>query len=114
MSKASDNANYFVTGAGLYFLMSWAFTFYPAFIFGLFLHQILRDSCNYSELWGFITMVIGTVVIICLWLKEQDTAVVIIYVITSWPFWKILKHLWDNAGEMTTYPLPPVDWWPLW
>ena len=74
--------------------------------------QIDPDYPDISGMWGFIWMLVAYGVIQFMLLTQKYTAVVIVYLITLWPFLKILKHCYDYAGDHDTFPLPPVDWFP--
>ena len=105
----------FWIGVGSYYALSWLFAFYPAFIFGLTICQQTDSSMEeYRELFGLIAMLVAYGLIQIMILTEKYTAVVIVYLITLWPFLKILKHCYEFAGDNDTFPLPPVDWLPLW
>ena len=115
MSKVSEDIHHYIAGAGLYYGLSWIATFYPAAILGLFACQSCEPSSGGGpEFIGLIFMIIGYIVIQALVACEKHIAVAVIYLITLWPFLKLLKHCWDFAGDSDTFPLPPVDWWPLW
>lgn len=114
MSKVSKNAHYYVAGFGLYYGLSWIFTFYPAFVIGLFACQCCERSIDGTpEFIGLVVMIIAYAVIQILITLEKFELVAFCYLITLWPFLKILKHCWDYVGESDTFPLPPVDWIPI-
>ena len=104
----------FWTGVGAYYALSWLFTFYPAFIFGLAICQNTDPELIDPHIPGLIFMIIGYAFIQIMVVCEKYTAVVVDYVATLWPFLKILKHCYDFAGQNDTFPLPPVDWCPFW
>jgi len=119
MSKVSDNAHYYVAGFGLYYGLSWVFTFYPAYILGLVVCQNIDADLIDPYLAGLIGMVIGYFVIQILITCEKYVAVTIIYLFTLWPFihqiyWYFVHLDSGPGGTDECFPLPPVDFWILW
>ena len=83
MSKISNNAHYFIAGAGLYYGLSWIFSFYPAFIIGLFACQLSNSPADGTpEMTGLIVMLIAYGVIQVLFACEKYVAVGIIFSFT--------------------------------
>ncbi len=104
-----------IGGIGLYYCLSWIFTFYPAFIYGLAICQQTDPSmAEYAVFFGLFWMLVVYVLIQFMISTEKYVAVVIVYIATLWPFLKILKHCYDFVGQNETFPLPPIDWWPFW
>ena len=120
MSKIEENAHYYIAGAGLYYGLSWVFTFYPAFVFGLVICQQTDPSFSeIPEFWGFLGMLVTYGVIQFMLLTEKYVAVVIVYIATLWPFLHQIimyaKHIDSGPGGTSEcFPLPPVDWCPFW
>lgn len=117
MSKSykSSGAAPFVQGAGCYYVISWIFTFYPAFIITFALQRLFfgLEGEGGAAIFAILGMIILTFIILGLIKCKQYFIVLMVYLLTTWPFLYILKHCWDNAGEMTTFPLP-LDFWALW
>jgi hypothetical protein len=114
-NSVRENVEHAVIGAGAYYGLSWIFTWYPAFIYGLAICQQTDPSmAEYAELFGLIFMIVAYLFIQFMIMTKRYVAVAVIYVATLWPFLCILKHCWDFAGDNDTFPLPPVDFWPLW
>lgn len=112
--KFYEDSNIWI-GVGAYYGLSWIFTLYPAFIYGLAICQETDPSLSeYAELFGLIWMIIVYLFIRFLIYIEKYFVVFLIYLAALWPFLKILKHCYNYAGDNDTFPLPPVDWWPLW
>ena len=101
-------------GFGLYYIMVWIIAFYPCFIITMTLQRLFFgiDSEGAADVFAVVCMVILTFVIIGLVKLEQYFIVLMLYLLTLWPFLYILWHCWENAGEMTTFPLP-LDWCPF-
>ena len=120
MSKISNNAHYFIAGAGLYYGLSWIFSFYPAFIIGLFACQLSNSPADGTpEMTGLIVMLIAYGVIQVLFACEKYVAVGIIYLITLWPFLHQIYWYWVHldsgiGGSDECFPLPKIDWFPFW
>lgn len=118
MSEKFYQSGSFWGGVGLYYIIQWIFTFYPAFIITFTLQRAIFgiEGEGGAAVFGFVVMLIGTFVIFGLMKCKQYFIVFMLYLITLWPFLYILKHCWDNAGEMTTYSLPLNLWLfgPVW
>jgi len=119
MSKVGDNAHYYVAGAGLYYGLSWVFTFYPAFIIGLFACQQTDPTLCDPYLIGLVVMVIGWVTLLVLYVLDKWELLITFYVLTLWPFlhqiyWYFVHIDSGPGGTDECFPLPPVDWWPFW
>ena len=111
--KFYESSNFW-SGVGLYYLFVWIFAFYPAFIITFGLRRLFfgmseeGDSCVFA----IVCMIILTFVIVGLAKMKQYFIVLMLYLLTLWPFLYILGHLW-NCKSGAEYPLP-LDWWPLW
>ena len=120
MSKISNDAHYYVAGAGIYYGLSWIFTFYPAFILGLTVCQLSDSSTDGGpEMVGLVWMIGAWIVISILVLLEKYLVLAVIYVFFAWPFIHqvvMYFHHLDSGpgGTDQCFPLPPVDWWLLW
>jgi len=119
MSKVSDNAHYYVAGAGAYYGLSFIFTFYPAFIFSLFICQNIDPESFDPHFAGLIGMVLGYIFLQILIVLQKYEVVAFCYLITLWPFlhqiYWYFNHLDSGIGGTDEcFPLPPIDWWPLW
>ena len=108
-------SNSFWSGVGLYYIFLWVFTFYPAFIISICLRRLFwgmeEDAGAY--VFGIVVMIILTFIIMILGKLKQYVIVLMLYLLTAWPFLYILKHCCEHAGENDTYPLP-LDWCPFW
>jgi len=121
MSSFSEKATPYVAGFGMYYLGVWIFTCYPAFITALTFQRMFygKESEEAGTYFlGLAVMIIGTFVILGLVKFEQYFIVLMIYLLTAWPFLYILNHCchaeeWRDGVWIATYPLP-LDWWPLW
>ena len=106
----------FWQGVGLYFVVQWVFAFYPAFILSMIFQRTFFDKHTEeagASVLGLVVMIIGTFIIVGLVKFKQYFIVLMIYLLTAWPFLYIIHHWCVNAGEMDQYPLP-LDFWPLW
>ena len=114
----------FWSGVGLWYVLHWIFTFYPSFIISFTLQRFFFgvsgtesaflgvEGSGGAYVFSIVVMIIGTFVILGLIRLEQYFIVVMLYLLTAWPFLYILNHLWScESGQ--EYPLP-LDWWPLW
>ena len=101
----------FWSGCLLYYIVVWIFAFYPAFIITFSLQRLFFgvDGEGAADVFAVVGMVILTLIILGLVKAEQYFIVLMFYLLTAWPFLYILWHCWENAGEMTTFPLP-LDW----
>lgn len=117
--KFHEDSNFWI-GVGAYYGLSWVFTFYPAFIFGLAICQQTDPSMEeYAELFGLFWMIVVYIFIQIVIVVRAYKAVIFIYLATLWPFLHQLYwyqyHLNSGPGGTNEcFPLPPVDWWLFW
>ena len=124
MSKISDNSHYYVAGFGLWHILRWVFCFYPAFILGLRVAQGIDNPDPLSFFSdplfvGGMTMAICYGVLLGLIELKQWFILACIYIFFAWPFIHQVVmyfiHLDSGPGGTNEcFPLPPIDWWPLW
>jgi hypothetical protein len=107
-----EDVGYFALGAGVYLILMWIFAFFPAFIISLQISRWLTSVPEDGQIWCLILLIIGTFIIIGLFKAQQYFIVLMLYVITAWPFLYILWH-YLTCGGGDEFPLP-LDWWPLW
>lgn len=115
MSDQFYKSGSFWSGVSLYYVIIWIFSFYPAFIVAIALQRKFYGIGSEEDGWyllGFLTMVIVTSIIVGLVACKQYFIVLMMYVITAWPFLYILNH-WCHASDSEMYPVP-LDWFPLW
>ena len=116
--KILEDSSFWI-GVGSYYALSWLFTFYPAFIVGLTVCQLTDPEVLNPEFTGFVVaLVVWVLLILCL-VFEKYKVLVFAYAITLWPFLHQVYSYWfhlDSGPGQTNecFPLPPVDWWPLW
>ena len=106
----------FWQGVGLYYIGIWIFSFYPAFIMSMVFQRMFYSKDTEeagSYVLGLVVMIVFTFIIVGLVKFKQYFIVLMIYLLTAWPFLYIIHHWCVNAGEMDQYPLP-LDFWPLW
>ena len=115
----------FATGFGIYYIFVWVFSFSPAFIIAFALQRLFFgidgtqaalfgvEGEGGSYIFGLMVMIVGTFVILGLIALRQYLIVLMIYILTAWPFLYILSHWWNNTEDHLLYPLP-LDLWPLW
>lgn len=120
MSDQFYKSGGFWSGVSLYYVILWIFSFYPAFIISIAVQRSVFgiEGGEGVEMLGLLVMTIGTFIILGLTVVKQYFIVLMIYLVTAWPFFYILKHCcnaeeWRDGVWITTYPLP-LDWWPLW
>jgi len=46
-------------------------------------------------------------------LFRKYVLLLIIYVVTFWPFWTMVYRAIEFSDRQYT-PFPPLDWWPFW
>ena len=107
MSKLNDNVISLIIGFGAYYGLCWIFSFFPSFIIGLFISQ--HSEAEIPELVCLFWMIVFSLIILGLVSAKQFFIVVMLYVVTAWPFLNILIH-YSNAEAGNEFPLPPVDW----
>ena len=104
----------FWSGVGLYYVILWIFTFFPAFIISMIFQRLFFGKYTESSgsyVLGFIVMIVCSCIIVCLAKCEQYFIVLMIYVLTAWPFLYIIHHC-CFAADSEIYPLP-LDFCPL-
>jgi len=122
MSKISDNAHYYIAGAGAYYGLSWIFLCYPAFILGLAISRMvfgivpdggyeMSDEQFVAISLSLGVMVVVSIIIFILHLLDKWFFLLMLYLSTAWPFFNIIRHLFHSGGvgEPPTFPLP-LDW----
>ena len=115
------DAGYFAAGAGLYYIGIWIFSFYPAFILSMIFQRTFFDKHTEeagASVLGLVVMIVFTFIIVGLVKFKQYFIVLMIYLLTAWPFLFILNHCchaeeWRDGVWIAIYPLP-LDFWPLW
>lgn len=123
MGKIKENIDeavvYTACGFGVYYLLTWFFMFFPAFILAL---QITRwffgippewddDAwCNYYIL-CIVLCIAFTLAIKALFYAEQYFVLLTAYLLTLWPLIYMVYHYCIADGE--EFPLP-IDWCFLW
>ena len=118
MSEKFYESGSFWSGVSLYYVALWIFSFYPAFIVSIALQRMFfevewnGDLTPESAMFGFLAMIVGTFVILGFAVCKQKLIVLMIYLLTTWPFLYILNH-WCHASDSEMYPVP-LDFWPLW
>ena len=102
-------------GFGAWYIMMWIVNFFPAFIISFTLQRIFFgiDGGAGADVFCILAMIIGTFVILVLQAAKQWFIVLVIYLLTLWPFLYILGHIWSCEDDSAIYPLP-LDLWPLW
>jgi uncharacterized membrane protein len=98
--------------------LSALFAFYPAFILCIAVSRMFMGEPDpYVDVFpaqalSVISFLVIIGVIVLLVRCEQYFIVLMMYLITLWPFLNIIGH-WANAGETEHFPLP-IDWCFLW
>lgn len=114
-SEMKSDATGLAGGCLLSFIVLWITTFYPSFIISIALQRIffgIDSEADGTYLLGFVAMIVGTFVIVGLAAARQYFIVLMLYIVTAWPFLYIVNH-WCHAEDSAMYPVP-LDWWPLW
>jgi hypothetical protein len=121
MGKVSDNAHYYVAGFGLWYVLKWIFTWYPASFVGLYICQSTDSSWGEGAalLSGIIFMLVVYIFLQVLIALEQYEVVAFDYLITLWPFihqiyWYFVHLDSGIGGTEECFPLPSVDFCPFW
>lgn len=112
--SVTDKVAPIAAGAGLYYLILWIFSFYPAFIIGFTLQRMFfgLEESGGSYVLCLLVMIIGTFVILGLAFCKQYFIVLMLYIVTVWPFLYILNH-YASCESGKEFPLP-LDWCPFW
>ena len=139
MSISKSDVETYAIGAGTYYGLLWIFTFYPAVVMGVFVCQWVdppvmektittiegKELVQYEEdseydsnagtalIYGIITMIIGWAILAVLVLLRKYVLLLIIYVVTFWPFWSMVYRSIEFSSEQWT-PFPPLNWCPFW
>ena len=120
MSSFGDKATPYVAGAGTYYLLVWIFAFFPSFIITLALQRAFfgMEETGESAIFGILSMIGGTFIILGLAKARQWFIVLMLYILTAWPFLYMIHHYciageWHDGVYLEHFPLP-LDWWPLW
>lgn len=116
------DAGYLALGAGAYYGLSAIFAFFPAFIITLTLQRfffgidgtegtflgLAGDAEGGAYIFFILSFLIGVFIILVLVAARQYLIVLMLYLITAWPFFYILRHC-AFAEDSAIYPLP-LDW----
>ena len=113
MSDKFYESSSFWTGVGSYYVLSWIFMFYPAYILALCVGKCFEEEGN-AVVAGLVMMVIGWISLIVLQLCKQYFIVVVAYVMTAWPFLHQLIGYYYHACDSNLPFSPDIDWWIFW
>lgn len=124
-NKKFYNDSSFWAGVGSYYLFSYIFLFYPAFVLSLSITQNLQYHCGWEAdnslllcvgLFFFFSLILGFLQGLAK-IENNNRGLILIYLITLIPFLSIIKHYWDNidAGDAygAIFPFPSINWIPF-
>jgi len=110
----TENLGWLGLGAGVYYLIASIIAFFPAFVICIAVSRMFfgdpsTTADNFpAEALSVILFFVFIGAIVALARYEQYFIVLIIYIITAWPFLYILNH-WCNASDSELFPVP-LDW----
>lgn len=113
MADKSSDVDTYIIGAGAYYGLSWIFAFYPAFIFALCIDHSIASDGGKAAFFGLIAMIIGWITINVLVVFRQYLIVTLIYIITFWPFIKVIISCVNEDINADGFQFP-IDFWPFW
>ena len=122
----SKNYSSFGIGVCAYYVLQWAFTFYPAIVLGV---QVCEFTWGHmdkgsSYIWGIAGILAGGVIIKVLLQRALlyknsilQLLIIFTYLLTLWPFIQLIMF-YSQGGpyEQSIYEaeFPGFDWWYFW
>ena len=113
----------FWVGVGSYYILVWILTLYPAIVVGIAVSQLTNIGHNTCESFpdcsqcSIFPCLIATIMayffILAMYHLRQYLIVLIFYIVTIWPFLYVI-HWYFNCPDGKEFPLPILDFWPLW
>ncbi len=113
--KFYEDSNFWI-GAGIYYLMQWVLTFYPAFTIAVQSYLIFKGE---EHLWGellfCVVLAMGWAYIVYLLVNRFYKKLIFFYLVTLTPFISYCRWMWatDEYGNFSYRLLEGLDWIPL-
>jgi hypothetical protein len=115
--SVKSTLGWFAGGCGITVIILAIFAFYPPFVLSIAVSRMFFGPPEAmvntfpADALCLLLFFVFTFIVICLVACEQYFAVLVIYLITAWPFINIIIH-WATCGEGQNFPLP-IEWLPF-